>query len=193
MAHEAVIHIPQLFYFSSFVLLFGASLWIPQLLKAHTIFRSWKCLLSIFLLAIVMVFIVKFNTIVHPYMLADNRHYTFYIWKNFFKRYAWFRYALIPVYIFGLSTIFNSFDGSIGFKIFFILSTVLSLCLQRLIEVRYFLIPFLLLRLNRKSVAKKWTFIEFLINLFINQFTFTIFFQMELHWDDFVEIQRIIW
>lgn len=175
------------------MLLFGASLWIPQLLKVHTIFRSSKCLLSIVVLALVMVVIVKFNSIIHPYLLADNRHYTFYIWKNFYSRYQLFRYAIIPVYIFGLSTIYNSFDGSVGFKIFFIISTVLSLCLQQMIEVRYFLIPFLLLRLNRKTVVKKWTFIELLINLFINQFFFYVFFKLEMRWKDFEENQRLIW
>lgn len=140
-----------------------------------------------------MVIVVKFNTIVHPYMLADNRHYTFYVWKNFYQRYPMIRYAIIPAYIFGLSTIYNSFDGSIGFKIFFIISTILSLCLQQLIEVRYFLIPFLLLRLNRKTVTKKWTIVELLVNIFVNYVTLRIFFSIEIRWDDFMETQRIIW
>lgn len=103
------------------------------------------------------------------------------------------RYAIIPAYIFGLSTIYNSFDGSIGFKIFFIISTILSLCLQQLIEVRYFLIPFLLLRLNRKTVTKKWTIVELLVNIFVNYVTLRIFFSIEIRWDDFMETQRIIW
>lgn len=126
-------------------------------------------------------------------MLADNRHYTFYIWRRFFQRYELARYAIIPAYIFAISTIFNSLDGSIGFKIFYVVSTVLTLCLQQLIEVRYFLIPFLLLRLNRKSMSRTCTFLEFLINIFINQVTFTIFFHFQVRWADFEEIQRVIW
>lgn len=39
---------------------------------------------------------------VHPFILADNRHYTFYIWKNIFRRFYWSKYALIPVYCYGL-------------------------------------------------------------------------------------------
>lgn len=192
-AHEASVHIPQLFYFSLFVLVFGSSLWIPQLLRAHTIFRSWKCLLSILVLAVAIAAAVHFNTLVHPYLLADNRHYTFYVWNRFYNRYEFARFAIIPVYIFGLSTVFSSLDGSIGFKMFFIISTVLTLCLQKLIEIRYFLLPFLILRLNQRSVIKKWTILELLINITLNAITFKIFFETEIRWSDFVDVQRIIW
>lgn len=34
----------------------------------------------------------------HPYLLADNRHYTFYIWKNIFRRNISMKYILIPAY-----------------------------------------------------------------------------------------------
>ena len=192
-AHEASIHIPQLFYFSLFVLIFGSSLWIPQLLNAHKIFRSWRIMLIIVILAVVIAIVVRYNTLVHPYMLADNRHYTFYIWNRFYGKFDWARFAVIPVYIFGLVTIFSSLDGSIGFKIFFIFSSVMTLCLQKMIEVRYFLVPFLLLRLNLPKVTKKWTFVEFLGNLAINYLTFKIFFTTEIRWKDFEDIQRIIW
>ncbi|CRK89688.1 CLUMA_CG003403, isoform A [Clunio marinus] len=192
-AHEASIHIPQLYYFSLFVLVFGCSLWLPQLFRLHKIFSSWKCLLGIFLLTLFMILTVKYNTLVHPYLLADNRHYTFYVWKRFYQRHALAKYAIIPVYIFGLSTIFTSMDGSIGFKIFFVLSTIATLCLQKLIEVRYFLIPFLLLKLNRKSVTKSLSLLELLVNILINQITFIIFFQVQVRWKDFNEVQRIIW
>lgn len=192
-AHEASVHVPQLFYFSLFVLVFGGSLWIPQFFRVHRIFRSWKCMLSIVVLAGLIALIVQYNTLVHPYFLADNRHYTFYVWNRLFGRYEQAKFAIIPAYIFGLSTIFSSIDGSIGFKIFFVLSTLLTLCLQKLIEVRYFLIPFLLLRLNRSSVTKKWTFVELLVNLVINALTFKIFFTTVIRWDDFEDDQRIIW
>lgn len=168
-------------------------MWIPCLLKSHRIFKSWKVLSCLIALTVVIEVIVKYNTLVHPYLLADNRHYTFYIWNRFYRRYVLARYAIIPAYVFGLSAIFSSLDGSVGFKIFFIISTVLTLCLQKLIEVRYFLIPFLLLRLNRSSVNKKWTFVEFLVNLGINYLTFKIFFTTQIHWKDFDEVQRIIW
>lgn len=140
-----------------------------------------------------MGFAVHYNTIVHPYLLADNRHYTFYIWNRFYGRYLIMRYLLIPVYIFGLFVVCKSLSGSIGSKIFFFISTVLTICLQSLLEVRYFLIPFLLLRLQTKNVIKKWSLLEFFIHLAINYITFTIFFTREIKWNDFNEPQRIIW
>lgn len=150
-------------------------------------------MLSILLLSGVIYAAVRYNTLVHPYLLADNRHYTFYVWNRFYARHEYARFAIIPLYIFGLSTVFSSLDGSIGFKLFFVVSTVLTLCLQQLIEVRYFLIPFLLLRLNRTEVTKKWTFVELLVNIGINYLTFTIFFNKKVRWSDFDEDQQIIW
>lgn len=150
-------------------------------------------MLLIIWVAGLMVVIINYNTLVHPYLLADNRHYTFYVWNRFYNRHEYARFAIIPAYIFGLATVLNSLDGSVGFKMFFIISTTLTLCLQKLIEVRYFLIPFLLLRLNRSTVTKKWTFVELLVNLVLNYLTFKIFFTTEIKWKDFEDIQRIIW
>jgi alpha-1,2-glucosyltransferase len=154
---------------------------------------SWKGIITIFLLTLIMAVAVCYNTIIHPYLLADNRHYTFYIWNRFYGRHMIVRYLLIPVYIFGLYVVCKSLNGSIGSKIFFFISTTLTICLQSLLEVRYFLIPFLLLRLQIRHVSKKWSFLEFLIHLAINYVTFTIFFTREIKWENFDEPQRIIW
>ncbi|PSS05152.1 DIE2/ALG10 family-domain-containing protein [Coniella lustricola] len=43
--------------------------------------------------------IVRYNTIIHPFTLADNRHYMFYIFRYSILRADWVRYALVPVYI----------------------------------------------------------------------------------------------
>lgn len=192
-AHEASIHIPQLFYFTLFLLIFGSSLWIPRVLDVFKIFSNWIYLLTATFLGLIIAVIVQYNTLIHPYLLADNRHFTFYIWSRFYGRHALARFVVIPVYIFGLYTMFSSLNGSIGFKIFYVISTLLTICLQKMIEVRYFLVPFLLLRLNRSSVVKKWTFLELCGNLVINYLAFKVFFSVEIKWKDFDEIQRIIW
>ncbi|KAI1496957.1 glycosyltransferase family 59 protein [Biscogniauxia marginata] len=44
--------------------------------------------------------IVRFNTIIHPFTLADNRHYMFYVFRYSILRAPWVRYALVPVYVF---------------------------------------------------------------------------------------------
>ena len=34
----------------------------------------------------------------HPYLLADNRHYPFYIWKNIFRYHHTVKYLLVSGY-----------------------------------------------------------------------------------------------
>ncbi|SPO39546.1 uncharacterized protein PSFLO_05027 [Pseudozyma flocculosa] len=38
-------------------------------------------------------------TIEHPFLLADNRHYTFYLWRKVWRRHEAVRFALVPVYL----------------------------------------------------------------------------------------------
>ncbi|KAI1455975.1 glycosyltransferase family 59 protein [Annulohypoxylon moriforme] len=48
---------------------------------------------------VVAALIVKSNTIIHPFTLADNRHYMFYVFRYTILKTWWIRYALVPVYI----------------------------------------------------------------------------------------------
>lgn len=43
--------------------------------------------------------IVRYNTIIHPFTLADNRHYMFYVFRYTILRAWWIRYALVPAYV----------------------------------------------------------------------------------------------
>ncbi|KAI0161896.1 glycosyltransferase family 59 protein [Hypoxylon sp. FL1284] len=45
------------------------------------------------------VLIVRYNTIIHPFTLADNRHYMFYVFRYTILRAWWIRYALAPAYV----------------------------------------------------------------------------------------------
>lgn len=42
--------------------------------------------------------VVHFNTIIHPFTLADNRHYMFYIFRYTIRRAWWVKYALVFPY-----------------------------------------------------------------------------------------------
>ncbi len=35
----------------------------------------------------------------HPFLLSDNRHYTFYVWRRIYMLHPVVPYMLIPVYI----------------------------------------------------------------------------------------------
>ncbi|KAH7031678.1 DIE2/ALG10 family-domain-containing protein [Microdochium trichocladiopsis] len=43
--------------------------------------------------------VVHFSTIIHPFTLADNRHYMFYVFRYSILRAWWVRFALVPVYV----------------------------------------------------------------------------------------------
>lgn len=62
-------------------------------------FASFLNLMGYAALAPVALAIVKFNTIIHPFTLADNRHYMFYIFRYSILRAPWVRFALVPIYI----------------------------------------------------------------------------------------------
>ena len=52
----------------------------------------------IFVLA-AMIVTIYYNTITHPFTLADNRHYMFYIFRSFILRYSFIKYLNALVYL----------------------------------------------------------------------------------------------
>ncbi|UPR00254.1 alpha-1,2-glucosyltransferase [Chloropicon primus] len=49
--------------------------------------------------------VIRRYTLVHPYTLADNRHYTFYVWKNYLGRSEVHRVALAPLHLFSAGSL----------------------------------------------------------------------------------------
>ncbi|KAI1141999.1 glycosyltransferase family 59 protein [Hypoxylon sp. FL0543] len=71
-------------------------------LKLFTLLGSSHTTQSIILLTAALVaaiLIVRFNTIIHPFTLADNRHYMFYVFRYSILKAWWVRYSLVPVYV----------------------------------------------------------------------------------------------
>lgn len=120
--HVATLHLAQMLYIWPFFAFVSAPLFVPQLLSrailAYQTLTSWTCQQSSTRLLshvssshlvmttlvscgalIVALFIVRFNTIIHPFTLADNRHYVFYVFRYSILRAWWVRYALAPVYV----------------------------------------------------------------------------------------------
>jgi alpha-1,2-glucosyltransferase len=62
----------------------------------------WNYLLvavSAFIALTATLVIIKYNTIIHPFTLADNRHYMFYVFRYTILRHPLVRYFLAPVYL----------------------------------------------------------------------------------------------
>lgn len=188
-AHVPVVHFCQVFYFSFFSLIFGFPHFISSLRNFMNAVIENKRITLISLIACLLV--IHFNTMAHPYLLADNRHYTFYFWKRIYEKHYLVKYLLAPLYLFGMYAITNNLDA---FKIVqFWVCTCLCLVPQKLLEFRYFIIPYFMLRLEI-SFNNSWcTAIESCWFVLINCLTIYIFVTKEFYWPDSPTIQRIIW
>lgn len=138
---------------------------LPSLL-ASSMFITWAMLA------------VHFNTIIHPYTLADNRHYVFYVFK-LLRLYPVLRYLAVPVYLVCAWSVVNALTtptraaptgskGSskgqnetssaqprsntqacrISFVVIWLAATALSVITAPLVEPRYFILPWVIWRLH---------------------------------------------
>lgn len=154
--HVPAFHVPQLYYFIAFATAFGWPALISGPGGSRTLARDvWyrmfggkiRVLITAFV-SIIMAVTVKFYTIHHPFLLADNRHYTFYLWRRIYKLHPMVPYVLIPVYIACAWAWFlrvgreQTLLQTLILPVF-VLPTLLP---TPLLEPRYFLIPYILLR-----------------------------------------------
>jgi len=124
-------------------------------------------------------FAVHFNTIIHPYTLADNRHYVFYAFR-ILRRHPAIRYLAVPVYYTCAWLVANAVGVSpnneqplkqkrenghptnietgrtpcqISFFTIWLAATALSVVTAPLVEPRYFIIPWIIWRLHVPSAS----------------------------------------
>lgn len=95
--HVATIHLAQMLYIWPFILVFSWPVLLPCLARPEWLLEQLPRYSLNFLALIAITAVVHLNTIVHPFLLADNRHYTFYVFK-ILRAYPWLWYALVPVY-----------------------------------------------------------------------------------------------
>ena len=113
-------------------------------------------------------------------MLADNRHYVFYLWKNIMRR-EWVRNCLVPVYVvLGRSVLSRllSARSSLWCAGLF-LCTAMVLVPAHLVEPRYFVVPGMLWQLHMLGSSKKYdqlsTWITILVHVGMNGIVLWIF------------------
>lgn len=196
-AHVAAVHLSQIFYFSLFFAAFSSS-HVLGTFRRVVRFALKRWYVSCFCVGLFLC-VIQLNTIVHPYLLADNRHYTFYIWMRFYQRWTFAKFLPVPIYygilvLLGLILFTRGQGGqTVGFSLLWMLATLASVALQQLIEVRYFILPFLVLRLLQTNVqsSTKLLALEVLANVLINAATFYIFCTKAVYWSDYTEPQRI--
>lgn len=201
-AHTPVKHLMQPLYFVLFTAialapfhfsparLRGALLGLQQALQSQPLWTSVK-LLSV--IAILGLLVNKF-TMIHPYLVADNRHYTFYIWKDIFARSPLTRYALTPLYAYSGWSLWNSVmaQQSQSCALLMTVCTAVTLVPAWLIEFRYFTIPFAMVALHMQPASASQLRLIIAAYALTNAATVYIFLFRPFQWPEH-STARFIW
>ncbi|KAK8337356.1 hypothetical protein V6Z12_A09G179400 [Gossypium hirsutum] len=198
-AHAVSPHFAQIMYFSIVSALFAAPLHFT-IGHALDLFQSfWKNrllgFLLLFLASIASLLSVHFFSIAHPYLLADNRHYTFYLWKKIIKFHWSMKYLLVPFYVYSWLSIFRLLGKTRRriWTLVYFFATSAVLIPAPLIEFRYYTIPFYFFILHSSiNDSQSWLLIGILYTV-LNAFTMTMFLFRPFHWDHEPGVQRFIW
>ena len=132
----------------------------------------------------------------HPFLLADNRHYPFYLWKNIFRRFPVVRYAAIPFYwFFGWELLLNlSQTQSVIWILGYCVTVILTLVPTPLVEFRYYILPFIFYRLHIPQPKMPRLAAEITLFAAINVITLWLFLQKPFVWPSAPqEVQRFMW
>lgn len=197
--HQASFHLVQLFYFWSFCCVFSFSSFVFSFKKMKNLFnfltKNIKLVVGV-ILPLFCVIIANF-TYEHPFLLADNRHYTFYIWSKLFRRHDLIKFALSPIYLACAYIFYRNLTmtgKSFGWLLCYSICLFVGLVPQKLIEFRYFIIPFYVYRLNINELCWKRILLEIVFYVLVNFLTIYLFFNKTFYWPNNPgEIQRFMW
>jgi alpha-1,2-glucosyltransferase len=168
--HVATVHLPQMLYIWPLIVFFSWPVLLPQLNHLASFRRRLPRLNTTITWIVLMLVTVNLNTVVHPFTLADNRHYTFYVFR--LLRQHWLgKYAAVPVYYLCACLVLGALGGAttepapthksaevvysadtddticVSFVLVWLVATSLSLVTAPLVEPRYFILPWLMWRL----------------------------------------------
>ncbi|KAI9709883.1 MAG: hypothetical protein M1812_007591 [Candelaria pacifica] len=239
--HVATVHLPQMLYFWPYIFFFSFPVICPYILNAllpqnHLPYsyrygslghRLPHLSIAIPILAL-MLATIHFNTIVHPFTLADNRHYVFYVFRILLRHPA-IKYLAAPVYFICAWAAITALGGipmkpqlatsnsqksesrtsegikeqaadanRVSFVIVWLSTTTLSLITAPLVEPRYFIIPWVLWRINlptqRRDVSEHLIWLETAWFLLVNFVTGYIFLYWGFEWpQEPGKVQRFMW
>jgi len=192
-AHMATVHLLQLCYFSAFFLGLTLPWAVHHLRDFPRFFRQH--LLMILLAVAVLACVIHWGTMAHPYLLADNRHFTFYLWRKVIMRHWTSKFLLIPIYILGFYHMARSIRKTdLIFKLVVPPCICLAVVPQLLLEFRYFVIPFLLLRSQIRPTSRLCLAGETLLLSTVHFITIGLFLYRTFEWPSEPGIeQRFMW
>lgn len=198
-AHVVSPHFAQLLYFG---LVSAAALlpWHFTPSRVSDLFRWCRKNKTYSSLAMLMTlglsfFAVHFFSIAHPYLLADNRHFTFYIWRKVIQAHWMMKYILIPLYVCSWFSIINILGKSQTrvWVLSFVLSVALVLVPAPLVEFRYYTIPLVILVLNYPVIGNGKLLALGFLYAAVDLFTLALFLFRPFHWEHEPGTQRFMW
>eukprot|EP00466_Bigelowiella_natans_P010004 jgi/Bigna1/55682/estExt_Genewise1Plus.C_670046 len=203
--HAVALHVPQFFYFAFVASGFqcvAAVQWVLNsgVQRVKLIYSSSWASLSVFLttsltgLVLVLVCIKKM-TYVHPFLLADNRHYMFYIWRRILDGNG--KYLAAPFYVIAMVIIQGQLSKSSLYtsrlRQFLLIGAVsVALIPSPLLEFRYFITPFFFVSIHIKPMSAPLTAIQVVISICINTLVLAVFIAKPFTWSDGT-IARFMW
>ncbi|XP_057741737.1 dol-P-Glc:Glc(2)Man(9)GlcNAc(2)-PP-Dol alpha-1,2-glucosyltransferase isoform X1 [Arachis stenosperma] len=199
-AHTVTPHFAQILYFGLVSILALAPMYFSiahSLDLLHLLRRIGPlcCFFQGFVALIAGFLSVHFFSVAHPYLLADNRHYPFYLWRKIIMAHWSIKYLLVPIYLCSWLSIIHMlgrFQRKIWVLAYF-LATAAVLVPAPLIEFRYYTIPFYFLVLHSNfQDSGKW-FLTGILYIGVNIFTMMMFLFRPFHWDHEPGTQRFIW
>jgi alpha-1,2-glucosyltransferase len=170
--HQVTPHFAQLCYLCALALLsspVGMGFLHSPTITLRTMRRKTPAWALALLLLLATTAVGGFS-VTHPFLLADNRHYTFYVWARFFRRHWFAKYALVPAYVAGAALAWDALDASLE-SLGFVLACALCLVPLPLVEPRYFIVPLAVLgvlvskRLHTRRVLCSCVALHALLNL----------------------------
>lgn len=214
--HEMQLHLVQVFYCLTFITVLTWPIWLSRgQLKRYLQFSYFNnygfnlLLTTIYVLAITK--IIENFTVVHPFLLADNRHYTFYIWRRILLHKN-SKYLMAPIYHFATWTVADSLrskrnNPSLGWiaVVAYFVSICVTVIPSPLFEPRYYIVPLVLFKIycspqmddivwHKDKNFYYRQVLDFVWLNGVNVLTMAVFFGYEFYWiSEPANIQRIIW
>lgn len=191
--HQVSAHGMQLVYCAVFVSGLTWPVWLSKAKLRH--YLSFLTLYggapSAILLAAV-VYVSRTQLVVHPFLLADNRHYTFYLYRRLLSK-PLLVTAAAPAFHFCLWNAFHSVYRNLGpvSTLALAVAWVLTLVPSPLFEPRYYIVPLVVFRLFARSQRRDT--LEWVWYMAVNAAVFAVFFSYTFDWATEAHPQRIIW
>ncbi|KAL6783998.1 hypothetical protein ACKKBG_A04370 [Auxenochlorella protothecoides x Auxenochlorella symbiontica] len=150
--HAPALHVVQLCYAAAFAALAAGAALAPEAARVARHAASRPGLAAAACVACGAA--VAATTRAHPFLLADNRHYMFYIWRRLI---APAPLLWVPAYALALGTLWTGLGRANGalWRLGLLLATALVLVPSPLVEPRYFTVPTLLVLLHGPAPGTK--------------------------------------